>query len=295
MAISRNKRRLMALVFVLLFLILAPIIVFYANGDIMDKSFEFLKTGGIFLRGIENGSTVFINNKQEEVTGFLQRDLFIKNLRPNTYHVKVIKENLNDWEGQITIEPNLVSDLRVLSLPKNILLEEIPKTIKTSPTSSSTIEKANSDYSDILKIFNPLEATTSIKTKIVATTTYPLGSENNPKTKKKIGVWYSGKDLFLSWLGTIDSSPKFFCKEEICVKKVKVFSFDSDIKDVDLFFGENEILTVSTDNKIYAIEAQENPLKKPQMIYEGKNPKFIFVDESVMYIKDNDKLFRYAI
>ena len=75
------KRRILTVCFILLFLILAPLIIFYANGTIMGEGWNILASGGIFIRSMESRSELYVNGKEKDIIGFFTRDYLLKNLK----------------------------------------------------------------------------------------------------------------------------------------------------------------------------------------------------------------------
>ncbi len=307
---SKLKRNIMAGFFVLLFLFLAPIIIFYANGHILGDGFSILPTGGIFIHSMDSGSKVFINDKLKITTSFFTRDYFLKNLRPGTYDILVTKDGYNEWFNQLTVYPNRVAESRVFMLLSKIELLEITEYLRSATslatTSDLTLSQDPLELNPEYELINNLFATSSlskIKNKTVATNTteildYPLGSKENPITNRSLSLWRKNSDVYLSWTGNTDSSPKIFCTEVenniICQETIKIYSFDKEIGDLDYFPNETEIIIVVIGSNIYAVEAENNPAKKLQLLYQGQKPTFRIFKNNI-YIKDIDLLGRLKI
>lgn len=292
------KRRILTVVFVLVFLVLAPMIVFYANGNILGDGWNVLATGGVYVRSMESGSQLFINGKLKDTTNFFTRDYFLKNLKPATYNVLVKKEGYNEWTNKVKVYANRVAETNVFMLQtdiKSLEIKEFLETEKTVGTTTKTILKLNPDYEMVKALFS----TTSNKEKyltVLSTTTgkkiqYVSGVKENPVTNRHTVIWKEGKDVYIGWTGSFDSSPKIFCEEEKgnmkCKDAFKVYSFENDVDDIDFFPGESEVIMVSVGSKIYAVEAEINLDKKPQVIYNGKKPNFQISSNNIIYIKDS--------
>jgi hypothetical protein len=292
------KRRILTIFFILLFLVLAPLIIFYANGNILSEGWNILATGGIFLKSMESGSELYIDNKLKDTTGFFTRDYLLKNLKPDSYDILVKKEGYNTWENTINVDANRVTESNVFMLPTKIEITEISKYLEVvdkATTTNNVVKKDNPEYIAAKTIF----ADTSILGKyisIISTTTgkitkYEPGVKENPIENRHMIIWKEGHTAFIGWNGTISSSPKIFCKEVkndiTCVNSLKVYSFEGDINDLDFFPGESEVIIVSVLDKVYAIEAEENVNKKTQIIYAGKKPDFRNLNNT-LYIKDGD-------
>ena len=290
------KRRLLGAFFFLLFLVLAPMIIFYANGNILGDSWNILATGGIYIQSMESGSELYLNDNLKDTTTFFTRDYFVKNLKSGQYTILVKKTGYNEWKNTIDVFENKVSETRVFMLPIEITITEISKllvTEKTNGTTTEKISKTNPNYETI----NSLFSTTSIKyLSVLSTTTgkttkYAPGEKENPIINRHTTLWSERKNVFIGWNGNQDSSPKIFCKESIdninCKSQLEIYEFKSNIVNLDFSPGESDVVVVAAGANIYAVEASENPDKMPQIIYSGKKPDFR-IDSNSIYVKDGD-------
>lgn len=299
------KRRILTVVFILLFLFLAPIIIFYANGTIMGDGWNILATGGVSIRSMESGSQLFVNGKLKDTASFFTRDYFLKNLRPGIYTILVKKDGYNDLTNKILVYPNKVVESNVFMLPKEIVITEIRKfntDAEQYATSTKEKPKANPNYEIISALFSTssmVQKYTSVLQSTTSTTTkYRLGTKENPIKNRRLVLWSDKNSAFLGWDGNIDSAPKIFCeyvKDDIkCDSQLTIYSFSEPIKNLDFFLGNMEIVIVSVGDKIFAIEAEQNPDKKPQLIYSGKKPDFRVLNNTI-YIKDDNFLGQVEI
>jgi len=100
----------------MIFIIVVPMIIFYALG----YSFDFEKktivaTGGIYLKSDPSRAEIYINDKLKTTTNKL-----IKRLGPKIYNVKIVKENFHLWEKDLMVQPNLVTKANnIILLPIN--------------------------------------------------------------------------------------------------------------------------------------------------------------------------------
>lgn len=299
------KRKILVTVFILLFLILAPIIVFYANGNILSNSWNILATGGIFIRSMESGSDLYINGKFKDTVSFFTRDYLLKNLKPGVYTVSAKKDGYNEWTNEIRVYPSRVSESYSFMLPIKIDITEIKEFLNPGVDASTTGKinpKENSDYKIVSDLFSDL-LTLESDVAILSTSTgkiveLPLGTRENPVKNRRLTAWRDSQDIFIGWEGDIDSAPQIFCEEnnrEIeCQNQLRVYSFESAVGRLDFFPGETAILVAAVGNRIYAIEAQINPHKKPIIIFEGEAPDFRVLNNKI-YIKDIDFLGRVEI
>jgi hypothetical protein len=299
------KRKILTVFFILLFIILAPIIVFYANGNIIIKGWNILATGGIFVRSMENGALLYIDNKLETKISYFNRNYLIKNLKPGNYTLLVKKVNYNDWSKEINVVANQVTEANVFMLPYKTTISEVKKNIESETLIGSTTQalRLNPIYSDISNLFSEklvLKKNISIfSTTTKKEITYIYGSKENPINDGHLNIWRDGGDLFISWNGSVDSIPNYFCDVLVentqCYEQIKIYSFESAIKNLDFYPGRQGVVIFSSGNGIYAIEVENNPLKKPQILYKGKNPDFRVYNSNTIYVKDDNYLGKIDI
>ncbi|MFA4873149.1 MAG: PEGA domain-containing protein [Patescibacteria group bacterium] len=119
---TRNTRRIIAGLFILAFLITAPLIILYASGYRYNRKRGTIQgTGAITISTKPKGATVTINGiVQNNLTPFR-----ITQLSPTTYHIKIEKQGYTSWETTAAVEPwenKLYSSVRLFSLASPIAL-----------------------------------------------------------------------------------------------------------------------------------------------------------------------------
>jgi len=286
------KKKIRLIIFFLIFIIISPLIVLYANGDIFNDGWNILKTGGIYVSSAPNGSEIFINSKIREKTTFFERDILIKNLRSDVYRVDVKKDGYNTWTKDITILNNIVSDANIFMLPKIVDFRDIPLKIdseKKMGTTTIIVKKDNPEYFKILKLF-----TFSTTTKIDQNIKSEIGTKDSPIINGKVNLWSKGNKIFVSWAGKIDSAPKYFCDNGVCSSVLEVINLKKEPLLLDFLPGYEGVIVVSSNNKIFAVQVENNPLKEIQLIYEGEEPSFKILS-GLLYIKDVDILREYSL
>lgn len=99
------KRRIFLIAAFALFLIMAPVLVFYAIGYRYDyKNNSFRKIGMIIIESKPNNADIFLNDQYID-----HSPKRIKNLVPDEYEVKVEKENYKAWEKRLSVESKKVT------------------------------------------------------------------------------------------------------------------------------------------------------------------------------------------
>ncbi len=292
------KKRIKLLIFFIVFVIISPIVLLYANGDILGNGWTLLPTGGIYVVGALAGSNIYLNGKLKDETSFFNRDILIRSLKKGKYDISVKKEGYDSWVKKLTVSDNLVTDANIFMLPQKVELREILKYILPgSDISTSTLTKIkNQEYTDIAAIFAKQPSTPLKMTKGTSTIDFKsnLGTKRAPIMNGRIGLWKEGGKIFSEWFGSNDLAPKYFCKVEDCSKAILVMDVGEEPKRINYLPEYSGVALVAVYGDIFAIQIEENPEKVPQIIYIGSNPDFR-VSNDILYIKDNQKLFEVIL
>ncbi len=143
--LERKKRRILLWTSVALFVVLGPLLAAYASGYRLDDALNVVRTGGIFIHSDVAGTRVYLNDKFVDRNGYFLRNTLIQNLRPNrTYHIRVEKDGYYWWEKTLYVRPNLVTEARVLMLPRTHTWKTIPATTTPEATRSGAPAVATS-------------------------------------------------------------------------------------------------------------------------------------------------------
>jgi hypothetical protein len=292
------RKKIKLLIFLILFLIISPIVVLYANGVIFSEGWSLLKTGGIYVASAPVGSDVYLNNKFKDKISFFQRDLLIKNLKPGMYDIQVKKDGYNTWLKKIKVVNNLVSDADVFMMQEKVEVLEIPKYIvdEANSTSTKSVKIKNQEYTDIMSLFN---ATTTKALKTTSTSSIDfksnLGKASSPIMNNKLGLWKEKNKIFVKWFGRNEASPKYLCDNTSdCTKSKLVFELAKEPIKINYLPGYEGVVIVATESYVFAVQIEENPNKKIQTLYTGKKPDFR-LDNNNLYIKDGVNIYEILL
>jgi len=113
-----KTRRIIALIFIIAFLITAPILILYTAGYRYNfKKNELKKTGALFLETEPKGADVYLNNiRRKETTPAHITDVF-----PNSYKIRLEKEGYFNWEKELEIKASQTTFSEDIVLFKNSL------------------------------------------------------------------------------------------------------------------------------------------------------------------------------
>ncbi|MEI8339045.1 MAG: PEGA domain-containing protein [bacterium] len=280
---NRTFRLIRLMAFILVFIIITPFIVSYAIGDMPDGWFNFRKTGGIYLFDFPNGSEVYLDGQLKKTTNFIQRDFFVKGLKPNTsYDLSVKKEGYNNWNKIIKVEPNLVTESSVFSLPIVIPFTEVPQYIVGTKE-----KKVNTEYTKVSQVFSKPLSVDYSKDFSSSTINFSL---INLVIKRKSAIWSDGRDIMVRWLGEKGQEPLMFCENHVCRTESVVASLPGTIKKLDFLPGRTDVVVVLVGKDIYAVEICHNNSKILQKIYTGTDKANFIIYNDNIYIKDGVKI-----
>lgn len=124
---TRRTRRIIFYLFLITFIVLAPLIILYARGYSFDwEEKTIVDTGGIYLKTHPSRAEIYVNDKAKGKTA-----KFIRRLIPKTYEIKITKEDYHPWQKELIVESGLVAKADDILLvpfnPKISLVSEAEK------------------------------------------------------------------------------------------------------------------------------------------------------------------------
>jgi hypothetical protein len=283
-----KKRRNYFYILLVIFLVLIPIIMFYTSGYRI-KNFKLVETGGIYIYSPVSGSIIYLNNKKKKNTNILRKDLFIQNLKPNTYNILVAKDGYWPWAKEVNVEEKHVSEAIAFLVPKEPDGEVIPKTIKEYPKDGNATGTpkitSNPIYDNVIKLFtNKKGVSSATKDNTASSTTIRSG-------RNRVELWKEEDTIFIKWLKDEKSLPNYFCKNNSCENTVSVFKSTSEIKNFNFYPGREDVVLLSINEGVYAIEVDSRKHQNFQPVYKGSDPYFV-IEKGKFYIKDGENIFK---
>lgn len=118
-----------------LFLIAGAWLLVYSFGYRVDwEALQISQTGGLYLKTSPKITDVFLDGENtNKKSGLLSTGIFIQNLFPRTYQLKISKEGYFDWSKKVKIESSLVNNFsHVVLLPQSPLKENIYNATSTA-------------------------------------------------------------------------------------------------------------------------------------------------------------------
>ncbi len=130
-----QKRKIIFLLFAIIFLVVAPVVLFYSQGYRFNwQNFRLVQTGALYFQVIprEVNITVFSKEKNKVVaqtrTSFFFGTAYIANLIPGNYHLTVSQEGYHSWQKELLVEEKRITEIKNITLlpvnPSFSLIEE---------------------------------------------------------------------------------------------------------------------------------------------------------------------------
>lgn len=123
---SKKTRKILFLICLFLFIIIAPLAILYSQGYRFDLNppdgrIRITQTGGIFIKTEPKQAEIYINNELIRRTDFFFGSALIENLLPKRYKIEVKKENYLSWEKNLEVREKEVTEVKnIILFPENI-------------------------------------------------------------------------------------------------------------------------------------------------------------------------------
>lgn len=150
-----RTRRIVYLAFIFIFLIVTPVVIFYATGYRYNfEKHKLQKTGIMILKSKPEGAEVFLNNKPKNVLTPAR----IGNLLPDDYVVRVEKDGFYPWQKILPVESRLTTFAENIllfqkSLPAEIIDGQIDL-FSLSPTKQKIVYLETRETGDEIWLFS---------------------------------------------------------------------------------------------------------------------------------------------
>lgn len=158
---DKKIRNVLIIIFGIIFILAIPMVILYCQGYRFDfEAKKIIKTGGFAFKAQPKNCEVYINDKFIKKTDFIFGEVFIKNLLPKKYNVKVKKQGFSTWEKNLEVKEKMVTEAKnVLLFPKennfSVFLSDIDiENYYFSPDEKKIILKKNTENTWELSVFN---------------------------------------------------------------------------------------------------------------------------------------------
>lgn len=282
---SKKLRFLVILSLILSFFVLAPLLILYSQGyhfylDPESNRIKITQTGGIAIKVNPNGASVFLNGEFTERTSLLSSSVYINNLKPQKYNIKVEMESYYPWEKNLNVEEKHVAEA------KNILL--IPRDLEFRNLTSATEDFwIISEKEIILKEYSPEEEWSLKIFDLENNLKSHLISEKEISSKKPalLGLKYSSdlEEIIL----------KIDLKERMIFYIIDLKQSSPELTPLDFLEIDIEEVEFNPQNPETLFFFRNGTLSQTNI--SGKNPQIVlqeitayqFVQNNIYYLKDN--------
>jgi hypothetical protein len=264
------RRRIYFLAFVILFLVLLPAIILYADGWRFKQGFGFVRTGGIYIAVPYNDAVVTLNGEEVGRSGFLQREFYIGDLAPAAYSLRIESPGRRAWSRLLVVEPQLVTDTHAVLLPDDITLSRL--IISGTGTSTKTVSRT---------VYDGYLAAFATSTRI-ASSTIPSDIQDG------VALFIVDGDILARWTKN-ERHPSSFCgspslcEDEISIKRIGGRANDA-------YFYRDGVVYSTEEGGIYFAEIDIRPTPVAAQLYAATGADMRLLDD-VLVIKSGDMLY----
>lgn len=273
-------RRILYITFIIAFLILAPLLLMYANGYRYDfKQGAVTKTGVLILESKPQKVNVYINNELKYTKTPINGD----NLTPGLYDIKVAKNGYYPWEKKLKIENNLTT------FAQDVILFKKSQGVKiiNGNFNDFTVSK---DSEKIITLWQD-ETTAEIwEYKLKEQSNKLLLRNSINDSEIKLGQWSkNNKNLILNNYDKIKKENNYFIikfkesfwsnEDEIEVTKINEL-INEPVANIKWDDKEDGVIYANTKNSLYKINLLDKITKK---ISNDKTSDFIVYDKILTY------------
>lgn len=300
---SKTKRRAYFVVFALLFVVVTPLVIFYAMG----YRFGFIDTlniterGGVYVHSSIPGTEIYLNDELKDTTGIFNQEYLSQNIKPGRYTVRATHEDYRTWEKYVEVSPQRVTSLYPFLAPKEFEFEEVPETVEEVAAGTTTsAEIPNSVYEQFSELFVVESATsTPVDTPDIDDSLQEeQGDQEQEVIRRVFGdvqVWYeeSTQTFYAEWLARGDFLPSYFCENGNCINPFAFLEVNSPVVHFDFYPGRDDvILFVVEGGGVYAVEIDKRPQQTLIEIYTGNEGQvdFELAGRDTLVIQDGEAI-----
>ena len=303
-----NKFRTIS-IFVLIssFFLITPILVLHSQGYRFDFNppsggIKITQTGGLFVKVFPKNADVFLDGKIEEKTSFFFGSVYIDNLLPKKYNIRVEKNDYNIWEKNLEIKEKQVAEAKNITLiPKNLEIKTLTKKVEnfwvlsqeklifeesaSAFAKASADEKATTDEDEwALKIFD-LENNLKnhlISEKEISKKESELLKLNISSDNKKILLKLGLKEQLQYYILDLEQSPP-----EI----IPLDFLESDAERVDFHPQELNIIFYFKDGNLFEVDLLKHIENNSRCVLE-EILTYKILDNNIYYINQRGYIFK---
>lgn len=307
--LSTKKRKISWAILFLIFIIVAPLILYRSFGYRLDDLRGVVKSGGVYIHSDLANTEIFVDGEYFRNNGVLIKNTLIQDLDADVEHkIEVRKDGYYDWNKVLSVKEGLVTEAASMMIPKEIeTIEVLPyvdaKGVATTTATVAGVKLAkNAEYVAFEKLFSPA-TTTPAKTSAGATTKVATTTKEIPKYFIELGIadpdklknlivrgeevaWLESGNVVINWIGERDSTPFYYCYVSDCVNK-KVLDWQEEITRFEFLPNKTHILIVMNAKGIWAVEIDDRSERNIQPVFLGEKLDFRINDNNRITVLQN--------
>jgi len=200
---TRRTRKILFLFLLILFLIAAPLTVFYSLGWRFDwKTKKVIQPGVFYFKVWPRSAEVYLDGGLKEKTDFFFGSVLVENLLSKKYDVEIKKQGFHSWKKTLEIKKREVTEAKkIVLIPQNPNFTVLTKEIEEfffSPDKEKVIlkEVSNKDSKSqgwALKLF---EIDKNVKSHLIDETDISKKKVHPVKSSKAGAEQFNGVKLF---------------------------------------------------------------------------------------------------
>lgn len=313
--LSKKKRAISWAILFVIFLILAPLILYRSFGYKIDELRGVIKTGGIYIHSDLSSSEIFVDGKYFKNNGVLLKNTLVQDLDPLTVHkIEMHKEGYHSWIKELSVAEGLVTEAVSMMLPIEMTKTEILPYIDSTGAGTTTAMVGgvklvkNATFTEMQTLFDLVKATTTAKTVTKASTTVSTSTkEVVPKYFTELGIadpsllknlivkgeeisWLDNGNVLINWIGKKDATPFYYCILSDCRKQISL-DWKTEILRFDFMPNKNHILLVLNSEGLWAVEIDDRSDRNIQPIFVGNKLDFRINENNRIVILQNGSFF----
>lgn len=156
---TKRTRIILFLICLFLFILVAPLVILYAQGYRFDfETKRIVQTGAFYFKASPSGVEIYINNEMRKRTSFFFDSALIESFLPKKYKIEIKKDGYSTWAKTLEIkEKEVVVTKNIILFPENpdfIILSEGVEKFWFSPDQRKIILKEIQNDKWTLKLYN---------------------------------------------------------------------------------------------------------------------------------------------
>jgi hypothetical protein len=330
--LSKKLRSRVLWTLLFIFVVFTPVLIGYSRGYRIDDALGIIRTGGIYLHSDIANTAVFLDDEFLENNGALWRNTNVDSLLPDRYYrVRVQHEDYQSWVKVLKVRPEMMTEARVLMIPKEFEWTEITATSSIDVPGTLLDDESTSTEKVALVVENPeymqleewflgykeqfeVEEATStyeyIRGQRFPSTTYVsvirfpnwlsdvasssiLIEKDMVRERDGIVTWLENGDLFALWARENDTLPYFFCIE-VCKEQLGI-NWGDEILHYDFYPNRNDVVLLLTERGLYAVELDDRSERNIQIIIEEPNLDFRVEGDGTLTIFDGQTYWQTSL